>query len=301
MNIDEELKEVEDVEVEAVGDITLDGEASADEQDSGDGDGAVDDSALHKGEEAAEGSEDAGDTVVSFGDDEAEAEADDTQWIKDLRQRTRDQNKEIAELKREREQYVQAPVALGPRPTLEDAEYDAEAYEENLTGWLETKNRIDNEAWQQENVQREEAVAWQRRVGEYESATRTFETEAYIDAEDTVKVALNPTQQSMMVHILGAKLAPLIVGLGKNRTELKNLAAIKDVSLFAAAVGRLEGKMKVSRRKPKTVPETRIASGGGGVTVNNTLEVLREKAAKTGNYTEVVAYKRRVKEAEDAA
>ena len=292
--MNEELKE----EVNAADTAdTADGvDVLVDENDTGGDEGDVEST------EKAEGGEDADEateeTVVSFGDEEGGevAAADDTQWIKELRQRNRDQNKEISELKREREQYVQPAMALGPRPTLEDADYDAEVYEEQLTGWLEQKARIDNEAWQQENVQQEAATAWQGKLSAYENASSVFEKEAYVEAEDTVKMSLNAAQQSLMVHLLGAKLAPLIVGLGKNKTELSELAKIKDVPLFAAAIGRLESKMKVSKRKPTTQPEVRIAASGGGVTTDSTLDTLREKAAKTGNYTEVVAFKRRMKE-----
>lgn len=240
-----------------------------------------------------------GTTVVSFGDEEGEGEVEDKagapDWAKELRVKNREQAKRIKELEKKK------PLeALGEKPTLESMEFDATAYETAIIEWLGKKSHFDQEETGRQNEATRQANEWQGRLGEYESAKVGFEAKTYTDAEETVKASMNDTQQGILVHVLGAKLAPLIMGLGANDKQLRELAAIKDNALFAAAVGKLEGKMKVTKRKPVTKPESRVSGGQGGVTNDNTLETLRAKAEKTGDYTDVMKFRadeRRRKEA----
>ena len=55
----------------------------------------------------------------------------------------------------------------------------------------------------------------------------------------------------------------------------------------------------MNKTSSKPAPEGTVRGKGGG-TVDNTLEKLREKAARTGDMTEVVAYKRKLREKQAA-
>jgi len=84
--------------------------------------------------------------------------------------------------------------------------------------------------------------------------------------------------------------------LGKNPKKLEELSKITDPVDFAFKVAKLESQLKVTDRKaPK--PEKRVSSNkSGGISGNSdkTLDRLRDEAAKSGDYTKVTAYKRKL-------
>jgi hypothetical protein len=88
----------------------------------------------------------------------------------------------------------------------------------------------------------------------------------------------------------------VIYALGRNPKKAKELAEIKDPVKFAFAVAKLEKDMKVTNRKQAPAPE-RVVTGTGRSSgaVDSQLERLREEAARTGNMTKVIAYKRQKK------
>jgi len=248
-------------------------------------------------EETTEATE-ASETVVTFDDDEESEPEGDTEWIKKLRKRNRDQAKRISELE---QQSQPAPVEeqLGPVPTLESVDYDEEQYSKKLADWLGKRDKAQNIARQQKADADKQTESWNNRLGEYEKAAKDeFDSDVYADAEEIVKSALDATQQGIMVHAFGGKLAQLIMGLSKSDKRLQELAKIKDTVLFSVAVGKLESKMKVTKRRPNTRPESRISSNTQGVaTTGDVLEKLREDAVKTGNYTKVIAHRAKLRNA----
>lgn len=280
--IDEELKEVETDDEEVQVDAALgDGEGNAE--------GIVEESVTadtDNTEDTVEGEE----TIVSFGDESEEDEGG-TEWIKKLRQKNRDQNKRIRELEHAQTATVEAASPLGERPTLEGAEYDAEVYESNLEEWLGQKAEFEQqEQGYRQHVENRDR-AYQTRLDEYEAATTNFEKNVYKDAQDAVQEAFSPNQQVLMVHVAGSKAADMVMAFARDEKELKKVAAITDEHLFAAAIARLEAKVTKSKKKPKVDPEIRVVSSGGGASSSSHLEKLREKAAKTNDYTEVIRYK----------
>jgi hypothetical protein len=102
----------------------------------------------------------------------------------------------------------------------------------------------------------------------------------------------NETQQGMIIQ--GANnSAALVYALGKNPTKAKELASIKDPVKFAWEASKLEGTMKATTRKPRSKPE-RTVKGSATLSgsTDGTLEKLREEAAKTGDHSKVIAYKK---------
>ena len=89
--------------------------------------------------------------------------------------------------------------------------------------------------------------------------------------------------------------ALLIYALGKNPKKAKELAEITDPVDFAFKVAKLEAQLKVSSKKaPK--PEKRVSggkAGGLGGNVERELERLRDKAMKSGDYTELRIFKKK--------
>ena len=62
---------------------------------------------------------------------------------------------------------------------------------------------------------------------------------------------------------------------------------------FAFAVAKLETQLKVTQRKAATAPERTVqGTGNKSGTVDSTLERLRAEAAKSGDFTKVLQYKK---------
>ena len=231
--------------------------------------------------------------VVSFED--AEEEQQDSEVIKDLRKRYKATSRELRDLKKAQVKTEEENAPLGVRPTLEDAEYDEDAYAGKLDSWLEQKSQHEAKVKGKQDKLDEETVAWNKRLGEYNDARLEF-GDTYEEAEDAVKIAMSEDQQGILVHVLGARLASFVTGMGANPERLKKLAAIKDNALFLTEVGRLDAKMTVKPRKAQTVPQSRVVSDGGSdISVNSILETLREEAEKTGDYTKVMKHKAKLR------
>jgi hypothetical protein len=241
--------------------------------------------------------------VVTIGDETPTEEQDDKAapaWVKDLRKAQRELQRENRELKaeRDRERAAKTPKIpeVGKKPTLEDCDYDGDKFEQELTAWHDRKRQADQIARDQESAHEEQQRAWQERLNVYATAKTDLKAKDYDDAEATVLGSLNETQQGIVIQ--GADNPALVVyALGKNPKKAAELAAIKDHVKFAFAIAKLETQLKVQNRKAPPAPE-RVPSGAGKIsgTVDSHLERLREEAAKTGDMSKVVAYKRQQKE-----
>jgi hypothetical protein len=137
--------------------------------------------------------------------------------------------------------------------------------------------------------------AWKAKLDGYGRAKAELRVKDFEDAEAVAQELFNITQQGVMLQ--GADNPALVVyALGKNPKKAQELAAIKDPVKFAFAVAKLEKDLKVTNRKQAPAPErviTGTARSSGAV--DSTLERLREEAARTGNMSKVVAYKRQKK------
>jgi len=119
------------------------------------------------------------------------------------------------------------------------------------------------------------------------SKVRDFE-----EVEEAAKDKLTPTQQGILIH--AAENPELILyHLGKNPKKAQELSEITDPIQFAFAAAKLDSQMKIQTRKPSTQPE-RKPSGSAGLSgvVDQKLAQLEAKAAKTGDRTELIKYKK---------
>jgi len=214
------------------------------------------------------------------------------EWVKILRRKNREMERELRTLKRQ--QAAPAPAQeLGTKPTLEGFDYDADKYEQALAAWYEKKRAADDQVARAKAATEEQDRRWREKTAGYERAKLALGAADYEDAEIVVQDMFDVTQQGILVQ--GAKDAALLVyALGKNPQKAKTLAAIKDPIEFAFAAARLEAQLKVSsNKKPVTKPESRvIGNGRPSGSTDATLERLRADAARTGDFTKVTAYKR---------
>jgi hypothetical protein len=247
----------------------------------------------------AEAEED--EVIVSIGE-EAPPQEEETrapEWVRELRKANREKERKIREL--EAKLNAQAttetkPVVLSKKPTLEDCDYDSDAYEQKLADWYEQKRSHDEAEAKAAATKEEEAKAWQKKLDDYAKAKTSLKVRDYEDAEATALETFNVTQQGIVLQGSDNP-ALLIYAIGKNASRAKELASITDPVKFAFAVAKLETQLKVTNRKAAPAPERAISSKGGSLSgsIDSTLERLRAEALKTGDLSKVVEYKRRQK------
>ena len=241
--------------------------------------------------------------VVSIGNEEPQPDpaTEETrqapEWVKELRKQNREQQKRIRELERSIAPAGQGETNTAPpkKPTLADADYDTGAYEARLEEYYKEKSKWDAQAAERQKAQEAVKTAWQAKVTGYNTAKTELKARDFDEAEAVIADTLSVTQQGIILD--GAEKPALVVyALGKNPKKAAELAAITNPVAFAAAIGRLEASLKVTSRKPSAAPE-QIVSGNARKSgaVDNTLEKLREEAAKTGDFTKVMAHKRQQK------
>lgn len=235
--------------------------------------------------------------IVSIGEAQppADEEARAPEWVRELRRKQRETVKELKEARAKIETLTagNTPSELGAKPTLEDCDYDADRYESQLVDWYERKRKADEAKAKAEQAEKEQSTAWQAKLEGYGKAKGDLKFKDFDEAEAEVQESFSATQQAIIVK--GAENPALVVyALGKNPSHAKDLAKIADPVEFAFAVAKLEAQLKVTTKKNTLPPPERVLEGNGRVsgTIDSTLDRLREEAARTGDYSKVLQYKR---------
>jgi hypothetical protein len=238
---------------------------------------------------------DAEEVVVSIGEEAPPPEQNTPapEWVRELRKT----NRELQRQNRELQSKLQVqpteikPVVIGAKPRLEDHDYDADKYEEALTGWFERKRQADEVNARQQAEVMNQQKAWEAKLNGYGKAKAELRVRDYEDAEAVAQEVFSITQQGVILQ--GAENPALVVyALGKNPKKAKELAEVSDPVKFAFAVAKLEKELKVTNRRAAPAPE-RVVTGTGRSSgaVDSTLERLREEASRTGNMTKVIQYR----------
>jgi len=245
-------------------------------------------------EEAAE------EVVISIKGESPPPEEEEKQapeWVKNLRKSYRELQREKRELEEKLKMVMPAaennPVVLGKKPTLEACDYDSDKFENELAGWFERKRQADEAEAKQRSKQQAEQETWQKKLEGYNQSKTGLKVSDFQDAEEAVLESLSVTQQGIILQ--GAQNpAVMVYALGKNPKKAKELAEITDPVQFAFAVAKLETQLSVTR-KQLPPPEKRIVSNSGSGSSSVQLERLRDEAARTGDYTKVMAFKKQLK------
>jgi cell fate (sporulation/competence/biofilm development) regulator YlbF (YheA/YmcA/DUF963 family) len=237
--------------------------------------------------------------VVQIGEEESppQEREEAPQWVKDLRKSHREVLRENRELKAR----VGAPAApqkpaLPDRPKLDQFDYDEDKFQAAMDSWYVKKSEIDNFETSQRTAQQEAQKQVEATRTAYQEKAKALKVSDFKEAEEEVINTLSEVQQGLILQ--GADSSHLLVyALGKNPKRLAELAAIKDPVKFAFAAAKLEKDLKTSNRKSeKPAPETPLKNSGAAVVGSSkTLDRLREEAAKTGDMSKVVAFKRQMR------
>ena len=239
------------------------------------------------------------DVVTIAGESPApeEEEKQAPEWVRNLRKNYRELQREKRELE-ERLKAVspateQSPVTPGKKPTLEDCDYDSDKFENELAGWFERKRQSEETEAKYRAKQQEEQQTWQKKLETYTQSKTGLKVSDFQDAEDAVLETLSVTQQGIILQICENP-AVVVYTLGKNPKTAKDLSGINNPVDFTAAVARLETKISVTKRQAPP-PEKRINGNGSLGTSNVQLDRLREEAARSGDFTKVIAFKKQLK------
>jgi hypothetical protein len=245
--------------------------------------------------EAPDSGDDDGELIVSIGE-EAPPQPEETAapaWVRDLRKHNRELTKRLKELEaKERQQPVQ--TALPPKPTLESCDYDADEFERQLDGWKDAKRNADDAEAAARKQQEQAEQAWQSRLSTYTERKQALPADDVDDAEQSVRELFGDMRWAILVD--GADdPAMLVYALGKYPERAKELAKIESLAQFTFKAAKLESELKVTKRKATVAPEkTMTGTAPVGVAgADAALERLREKAERTGDYSEVIAYRKR--------
>jgi len=243
---------------------------------------------------------DDGEVVVSIGEESPPQDDDEKapEWVRELRKSHRQAQKENRELKAKVEALTGAgkAVELGKKPTLSDFDYDSDKYEAALADWYEQKRKVEEQEAEAKEKAKAQEQAWQNTLDEYGKKKSALKVRDFDDAEEVVQSTLSTTQQGMILQ--GADdPAVLMYALGKNPKRAKELSSIQDPVKFAFAVSKLETQLKVTNRKAVTKPEKRVTgkkASSGSLGSDSNLERLRAQTAKTGDFSKVTAYRRKM-------
>ena len=246
--------------------------------------------------ETGEGADEPDEVVVSIGEEAPPAEEEQRapEWVRELRKANREKERRIRELEARLQTTAQTenkPVSLGPKPKLEEFDYDADRFEQALDAWHDRKRQHDLQTEMVRQAELQQHQAWQAKLDSYSKAKAELRVRDYEDAEAIAQEVFNVTQQGVILQ--GAENPALVIyALGKNPKKAAELAKNTDPVKFAFAVAKLEKELKVTNRRAAPAPE-RVIQGTGRVSgaVDSTLERLREEAARTGNMTKVIQYK----------
>lgn len=220
-------------------------------------------------------------------------------WVRELRKSDREKTRRIREL--EQQLKAQNPAAsvprLGPRPKLEDYDFDTDKFDAAVDQWLEQKAKVDRIEREREEAEKRQRDEWQSRLDAYEKRKKELSLPDVEEAEESAKSVLSEIQQAIIVD---ATQSPELVmyALGKHPAKLQEFASMQNPARFAVAIGRLEVSLKLTSKKPAPpAPEKVVRPGGSasGAALDNTLENLRKEAERTGNYSKVIAYRKQKK------
>jgi len=251
-----------------------------------------------------EETEDDGEIVVSIDGEEAseQEEAEPApEWVKDLRKKHRELERENRDLKAKVSSangMENAPAILPKKPRLDDdgIDYDQDKYEAELDAWYAKKADCDRQERENEKAEAEKQNSFNAKLESYNQAREKIRVPDFEDAEGNLINALDRTQQGIIIDACENP-ALLVYALGRNQGKLNELAAIKNPVQFAYAVSKLENTMKVTKKTAAAEVEKMPPSFGGKsvASADKNLDRLRAEAEKTGDYSKVMQYKKQLK------
>lgn len=203
--------------------------------------------------EAAETPEE--EEILTFGDEPTEVQETDNATIRHLREELKRAKKEASELRKSVPQ--EQPIEIGPEPDLWDDGIDGDT-EKLKAAIREHDKKVAAAAARKataEQAQESERKSWEAELSRYAEGKQKLGYADVDDAEETIKATLNLTQQAVLVKATDDP-ARVMYALAKNPDKLAELAAIQDPLKLAAKIAKLEGQLKMVKRRIAPDPDT---------------------------------------------
>lgn len=271
-------------DIEQVDDELLD-----DEQDIED---SQDDEQDADGEEA-ESQDDSDDDALDFSFDDDGDSSDPfkgqeaPEWVK----KVREENRELKRQLKQREAQQMPQQVLREEPTLDDHDYDDEAFKQDYAQWLQEKQQIDAQV-------QAERQKYQQYHERYKADVDAIKAKApdYDEVELSVVDVLSEQKQGLL-QMLVDNPAKVVYALGKNSpAQLDRLSKLDDIQ-FAKQIVLMEMQMSSktkSRNQNKPKPKTHELEGVAGG-ADTRLAKLEAEADRTGDRSKVAAYKKQMR------
>jgi len=226
-----------------------------------------------------------------------------------LRGLLKDAKKELSEERKKRlelEAKLSGPQVqdiLPPKPKFEDS-YDSDKFATDLIAWEKRRESLEAEQNKKNEQQKAIETDYQSRLARYDETKALLPFDDFDVAESTVMNALDDTQRALIIKC-ARQPDVLVYGLGNSPEKLKALAQFKDPADFISNLAWLEAReLKVEKRTAtKTEPERTVKGTAPLVaqTVDKKMEMLEAEADRTGNRDKVIAYRRELKQRQQAA
>lgn len=243
--------------------------------------------------------QDSEDEIIISLDDDVETNKDDdtgeSSVFRDMRKRYREAEKarkqaekELAELKK-----PALEKDLRPEPTLEDHDYDEEAFRSDMRQWVREEAKAKEK---QAEIERARKAQNEEHFKKVDAFYESYKFLSYHDKEDALQEAITTLSAQQQAILLDAvnKPATIIYALGKNPKVLDKLAGITNPIKFAAEAAKVEARMQINPSKVKPKPDAPVKGTSGVSSVDKTLAKLEAQARKTKNRTALIAYKQKL-------
>lgn len=250
-----ELEQSERVQAEVREDVEQ--EQSGDEQE---------------GEESEGGEQDADDEISLFlGDEElgspsSEEVKQDSDLVKKLRKEIQERNRELHELRANRQ--MQPAVADEPltMPTLESVEWDEEAYQQKLAAYYEQKAAKEKAHVEQEQQKAKLLEVHNQKLAQYRENASKLGVKGFEQAEKVVLAEVPENIQGAILHYAD-KPEIVVLAAGLNPAIRKQLAETADPVALGKLIGSIEAKAKLlpksKQNKPAPSAQVKGSQGAG--------------------------------------
>lgn len=241
----------------------------------------------------AEQDDSADDDVLEFSFDDDGEDSDPfkgqeaPEWVKKVREENRELKRQLKQ--RESQQFEQQ--VLREKPTLDDHDYDSDAFEQDYAQWLTEKQQVDAQV----HAERQKYQQYHER---YKADVDAIKAKApdYDEIELSVVDVLSEQKQGLL-QMLVDNPAKVVYALGKNSpAQLERLSKLDDIQ-FAKQIVLMEMQMSSktkSRNQNKPKPKTHELEGAAGG-ADTRLAKLEAEADRTGDRSKVAAYKKQLK------
>jgi hypothetical protein len=240
--------------------------------------------------------------VFSFGDEPTESQEGDSGLVKHLREQLRKAQKEAAEARRATPPEP-PEEELGPEPDLwsDDIAGDPDLYKSALREYDAKKARIEARKTEKQRAQEAQQKQWEDMLSEVQQEKHELSKPDADEAFETVRATLGDQMNALLIHTVdkGAR-AKLIYALGQNPARLEALSKLNGASdpiRFIKEVSKLEGQLKMVKRRKAPEPDQAPRQSAGAAVKTNAVQKQLDKMEaewekKGGDRSHIIKFKR---------